>query len=317
MRSSQNDLFVGVVPFVAAAQTRSFRQAALELGLSPSGVSKSITRLEAELGVRLLNRTSRVVSLTQEGESFLRSAEEAVSGVRAARQRLTDLARAPRGTLVVSLPLILGRRVVLPALPQLLARHPGLRLQVELSDRVARLAEENVDVTVRIGAREVSQLVVRKLGEVRWVTVASPAYLARHGVPDEPAALSQHNCLKFRLPHGMEQEWQFALPAGKARAGSARARLSVPTRGSLSVDDGEALIDAAVDGLGMFQAHDYAVAEALSRGELVEVLAAYRAPGPALALVFAPGKRKSPKVRAFGEFLVELFRARPRSSLAR
>lgn len=299
MSSAENDLFVGVVPFVLTAQARSFRQAARKLGITASGVSKAVTRLEAELGTRLLNRTSRSVALTPEGVAFLRSCEQAIEELQTARARIAEQGRAPRGTLVVSLPLILGKRVVLPAIKRLLDRHPGLSFQASLSDRFARLAEEGVDVALRIGASTSPGLTVRKLAEVRWLTVASPAYLARHGTPADPSQLSAHNCLKFLPPQGGAQEWRFAQPGQQA--------LSVRTRGTLSADHGDALIEAAIRGEGLFQAHDYAVADAVSRGSLVEVLAAYRAPGPAVHLVIAPGKRSSPKVRAFAEFMLQLF----------
>jgi DNA-binding transcriptional LysR family regulator len=306
MASSDNDLFVGVVPFVVTAQTLSFKQAAAKLGLTASGVSKAIGRLEAELGMRLLNRSARMVSLTAEGASFLTSCEQAMNEVRGARARAAEQQRAPRGTLVVSLPLILGKRVVLPALKRLLDQYPSLSVRANLTDRFVRLADEDVDVALRIGSSASPGLTLRKLADVRWLTVAAPGYLARHGVPAEPSQLSRHNCLKFMLPRGVAQEWRFAPPAAA----------SVPTHGTLCADHGEALIDAALRGEGLFQAHDYAVADALARGELVEVLAAYRAPGPSISLVFATGKRTAPKVRAFAEHMVQLFAPDPRRARA-
>src|SRR6478609_6766506 len=240
MKGSPADLFSGVLPFVTAAEAQSFRVAARKLGLTPSAVSKAITRLEARLGLRLLNRTSRSVSLTEEGEAFLRGCQEAVMSVRTAEERVLQAHRAPRGRLTISLPLLLGKLVVLPALKQFCERYPALSLHVSLTDRVLNLADENVDAVVRVGTLPDSRLSARKLRDVRWVTVAAPAYLEQRGIPRTPAELALHNCLKFVLPNGTVQEWEFG-------AGSA----AVPTPGSLFCDHGEGLIEAACAGLGV------------------------------------------------------------------
>ena len=301
MNTSANELFSGVVPFVTTAQTRSFKQAAALLGLTPSAVSKAISRLERELGIPLFRRSSRNVHLTEEGELFLNSCREAVTGMRAAKSRFTD--GAPRGTLKVSAPLILGARVLLPALDRLLARHPGLTIQANLTDRFVPLDEENVDVAVRIGKLPSTGLSVRKLRTIRWLTVAAPSYLARSGTPEAPGDLLRHNCLRFRLPSGLVQGYVFQPSRSESARASAQA---LEVRGTLTCDHGEALIDAALRGLGLFQAHDYAVAEQLARGELVEVLADHAAPGPSLSLLYAQGRRGSRRVRVFVDFVREL-----------
>ncbi|HYQ01149.1 MAG TPA: LysR family transcriptional regulator [Polyangiaceae bacterium] len=296
MKDRSADLFSGVVPFVAAAEAQSFRVAARKLGLTPSAVSKAITRLEARLGLRLLNRTARAVSLTDEGEAFLRGCQDAVQNVRSAEERVLLAHRAPRGRLTVSLPLLLGKLVVLPALKQFCERYPALSVHASLTDRVVSLADENVDAVVRVGTLANSRLSARKLRDVRWVTVAAPAYLAQRGLPRTPADLTSHNCLKFVLPNGTPQEWLFAKPGAKAGTSA--------TPGSLFCDHGEGLIEAACAGLGLFQAHDYSIAKPLAAGRLVEVLADFSASGPPISLLVAPGKRVSPKVRAFSEFIV-------------
>src|SRR6187551_163211 len=181
MKHSEIDLFSGVVPFVTTAEALSFGAAARKLGLTPSAVSKAITRLEAKLGVRLLNRTSRSVSLTDEGHTFLRASQEAVAHLRAAGAHVGLGAREPRGTLLVSLPLMLGKLVILPALHRFSERHPALVVRATLTDRFVSLSDENLDAVVRVGALPNSRSTVRKLRPVRWVTVASPVYLARRG----------------------------------------------------------------------------------------------------------------------------------------
>jgi len=298
MKASPADLFSGVLPFVTTAEAKSFRDAARTLGITPSAVSKAITRLEARLGLRLLNRSARNVSLTEEGEAFLTGCQEAVASVRVAEERVLQAQRAPRGRLTVSLPLILGKLAILPALERFCNRYPALSVHASLTDRVLSLADENVDAAVRVGALSDSRLSARKLCDVRWVTVAAPAYLARRGIPRTPGELSAHNCLKFLLPNGTLREWEFATTGEKPA--------TVTTRGSLCCDHGEGLIEAARTGLGVFQAHDYAVAAPLAAGDLVEVLADFSTPGPAISLLVAPGKRSSPKVRAFAEFLREV-----------
>jgi len=298
MKDSSADLFSGVLPFVTAAEAKSFRVAARKLGLTPSAVSKAITRLEARLGLRLLNRTSRSVSLTEEGETFLRGCQEAVVSVRSAEERVLQAHRAPRGRLTVSLPLLLGKLVLLPALKQFCERYPALSVHASLTDRIVNLADENIDAVVRVGTLPDSRLSARKLREVRWVTVAAPTYLAQRGIPRTPDELSSHNCLKFVLPNGTVQEWEFARREAKPPATS--------THGSLFCDHGEGLIEAACAGLGVFQAHDYAVTQALATGKLVEVLAEFSTAGPLVSLLVAPGRRSAPKVRAFVEFVVDL-----------
>jgi len=298
MKQASADLFSGVLPFVAAAEARSFRVAARKLGLTPSAVSKAVTRLEARLGLRLLNRTSRQVSLTEEGEGFLRGCQEAVTSVRLAEERVLQTHRVPRGRLTVSLPLLIGKLTVLPALKQFCERYPALSLHVSLTDRVLSLGDENVDVAVRVGALPDSRLSFRKLRDVRWVTVAAPTYLAQRGTPRTPAELASHQCLKFVLPDGTIREWEFGTPGTSLRASQ--------TPGSLFCDHGEGLIEAACAGIGLFQAHDYSVAAALAAGRLVEVLADFSAIGPPISLLVAPGRRSSPKVRVFIDFIVGL-----------
>ena len=297
MGTSRSDPFAGVMAYVATAEARSFRAAASQLGVTPSAVSKAIAKLEAELGVRLLHRTSRTVSATPEGETFLRRCRDAVDQLMAARELASQAQRAPRGLLRVSLPPALGRAIVLPALPQLLARHPQLTVEAVLTDRFVRLAEETVDVALRIGKIADASAVARKVRNVRWSTVASPAYLARAGAPRSPDDLEGHNCLAFVLSSGRAQPWAFVMGSEE---------VSFAPRGNLAADDGQALVGAAVAGLGVLQAHDFMVAEHVARGELVEVLAPHRAPGPPISVLSAPGRASAPKVRAFTQFVVEV-----------
>lgn len=307
MSTLEMDLFAGVVPFVAIAEARSFRAAAQQLGVTPSALSKAMAKLEADLGLLLLHRTSRSVTLTTEGEAFLRQCREAVDRVRAARELASQAQRAPRGLLRVSLPTTLGRLVIMPALPRLLALYPALSVQAVLTDRFVQLTGENVDVAVRIGEIQDSRAVGRRLRTTRWVTAASPAYLARRGTPRSPADLVQHNCLKFVLPNGLLHEWEFVDQAGgHAGKRTGEKAATVAAQGNLVADNGEALVEAAIAGLGLVQAQDFMVASELARGQLVEVLLEHAAPGRHITVLAAPGRSSTPKVRAFMDFTIDL-----------
>jgi len=300
------DLFDGIVPFVHAARAKSFRVAAEQLGVTSAAVSKAVKRLEAELGVQLLHRTTRKVSLSEEGARFLARCEDAIAHVQAGRDEAATAQKIPRGELVVSAPYVLGPTLV-ARLPRFLARYPGLRLDLRLTDRRVRLVDERIDVALRVGPLPDSTLVARKLLEPRFVTVASPGYLARHGVPTTPAALAEHECLRFRSPRGKVVEWTFLdAPGGSPRA------LEVP--GRIDVDQGTLMIDAALAGVGIAQVFDFMVDDALREGRLVEVLRDVRAPGPTIHGVVLPGQQGTPKVRAFLEFAAQALGRSPVAS---
>jgi DNA-binding transcriptional LysR family regulator len=203
--------FSGIEPFVAVAETRSFRAAAARLGVSTAAVSKAVRKLEDELGVPLLQRTTRHVSVTPEGEALLVHAREALDRLLAGLDRVARARGLAEGPLRVSVSPVLGRLVV-GALPRLLQRHPGLVPDLSVTDRVVSLAEDEVDVAVRIGRLDDSSLIAHRLRPPRWVTVASPAYLARRGEPRAPFDLADHACLKYATLRGGVVEWTVARP---------------------------------------------------------------------------------------------------------
>ncbi|GMV42667.1 MAG: hypothetical protein AMXMBFR64_43830 [Myxococcales bacterium] len=291
----------GLEPFVAVAETRSFRGAAARLGVSAAAISKAVQRLEDELGVRLFLRTTRHVSLTPEGEVLHAHAREALDRLAAGLDEVARARGLAEGPLRISLSPVLGR-VIVAALPRLLQRHPRLVPDLSMTDRVVSLAEGEVDVAVRIGALPDSSLVAHRLRAPRWVTVASPAYLARRGTPAEPGELASHACLKYAPPRGGTVEWTF-------RVREQPVEVRTPT--ALRVDDGDALVTAALAGLGVAQVFGFMVADALADGRLVEVLAPYAAPGPPLTALMLPGRQDLPRVKAFLEFLDDLGRGGP------
>jgi DNA-binding transcriptional LysR family regulator len=291
------DLFSGVLPFVRAAEERSFGRAAASLGVTTAAVSKAVRKLEDDLGVRLLERSSRVVSLTREGEVFLERCQSAVLSVRGARDAIEGVRREPQGTVRVTFPPILAP-TVMAALPRIASRYPRLSFRFDVTDRVARLANESYDVAVRMGELESSTLVARLLRRTRWVTVAAPSYVARRGAPKTPEDLGEHDCLRFVGPNGKPVDWTFH--DGK------RTR-ALATRGPLLVDHGASVLDGAKAGLGVCQVLDFMIGDAMQTGALVEVLAGASARGPDIRSVTTSARASSANVRAFVDFLVDAF----------
>lgn len=296
----QEQLFSGVEPFFRVAEARSFRVAAEELGLSTAAVSKAVKRLEERVGVTLLSRTSRSVSLTPEGATYLERCREAIALMQEARTQLSQARRQPSGELKVSASLILGPLLV-PELSQLALLYPKLSVRLAFSDRLSRLVEENIDVALRVGARESSSLVSRRLLSTRWVTVASPAFVVRHGTPSTPGELEMLNCVRFIQPNGKPRDFSFREP-GRAK------ELMVRVSGNLALDHGGHLLDAARAGQGVAQVLDFMARPLLATGALVELLPSYSAPGPDVHAVMAPERSKASNVRALVELLAAAFR---------
>lgn len=291
-------LFSGVEAFVHTAEKRSFRGAAIHLGITPTAVSKAVAALEADLGVRLLNRTTRSVSLTSEGEVYLQHCREAVDRLQAGRDLVTRAAQVAQGRLKVSISFVLGRAVI-TALHRLLARYPRLELHLSFSDRAVDLAADGVDVVVRIGELADSSLVGRRLRTPRWVTVAAPSYLARNREIRDCSDLGDHVCLQFAGPSGAVTEWTFAGLDGAPPPTFSTAR-------RVLLDHGDLLTAAAVAGLGVTQVLDFMVEEPMRRGDLVELLRQRSAPGPSVHALCLPGRQGVPKIRAFTEFMAEV-----------
>jgi DNA-binding transcriptional LysR family regulator len=288
--------FAGLAAFVAVAELRSFRRAAERLGVTVAAVSKSVARLEADLGARLLARTSRAVSLTPEGERFLEPARQALALVQAAREEVSAAGALARGPLHVSASPILAPAIV-SALPTLRARHPGLALRLAVSDRTARLAEDGVDVALRVGPPGGVGLVARKLRGTRWVTLASPAYLARHGAPATPDDLRARPSVRFVLPSGRVRAMTF-------HDGAREVTVEPPS--AVDVDDGRLLLEAAAAGVGPCQVLDFMVGPYVRDGRLVELLAHAAADGPPLHAVWLPARRTPPRIAAFVAFAAEV-----------
>lgn len=297
MIQGQQDWFVGVVPFIAVVEEKTFRAAGARLGCSTAAVSKAVLALEARLGVTLLQRGARGASPTPEGEAFYRRAHEAVVGLLAARDEVSATRTAPKGPLHVSLSFILGPLFV-DKLDRFVSRYPRVELRLSFTDRMARFAEDRVDASVRVGGHDEPSLVVRKLADTRWVTVASPAYLARNRPITSTEDLDDHRCLCFVMPNGTQRAWAFSSDA---------ATKSVRVSSAVLVDQGEHLARMALAGLGVTQVLDFMVRGAIDKGELVEVLADQSAEGPAIRLVSTRERARSANVRALVVWAKELF----------
>jgi len=290
--------------FVRVADTLSFRAAALDLGVTPAAVSRTIQRLEESLGVRLFERSTRSVRLTAEGSRFVLRCREALAQVRIGTSEISESRSAPSGTLVVSASPILARLVV-GRLGRFLLRHPGVRVDLRLTDRVVRFADDDVEVALRVGAPSDPSVVAHVVVATRWVTIASPAYVGRRGAPRTTAELADHECLRFVQPRGGTRPWAFRA---REHAGDGAAATTLVVTGPLDIDHGDVLVDAALADVGIAQVLDFMVEDHLRDGRLVEMLADSAAPGPTVHAVHP--RRPLPRVRAFVDFLGEELGAR-------
>ena len=287
----------GVVAFVRTAETRSFTKAAVQLGLSQSGVSKAISRLEDQYKVRLLTRTSRSVSMTPEGVAFYHCCRQILTDLEVAEQLLSQSSVTFRGVLRVTLPVSVGRLHLARALPEFVRRYPEVTVEVSLTDRLVDLVEEGYDLAVRMGRAPDARLVVRQLGRAKMTTCASPAYLKAHGIPRTPEDLLAHNCVRFVVPSsGRVQDWRFA------RNGESR---SVAVTGNLTFDHAESLVQAALAGSGLIQISSHITAPAIRDGTLKPVLARFQIDSPALWVMYPKNRHMTPRVRALVDFLLE------------
>jgi DNA-binding transcriptional LysR family regulator len=283
--------------FVRVAERGSFAAAAADLGLTPSALSKLVTRIEDRLGVRLLTRTTRKLALTAEGELFVARSREILASIEAAEAEVTAASERPRGHLRISVGTAVAKQILGPALPVFLDRYPDITVELHVSDGQVDLVAEQIDVAIRSGALGDSTLVARKVGEATRVICASPFYLEKHGTPQVPADLLQHNCLT--LPGPAWSQWPFHTHEGINR---------LAVSGTFTSDNADLLLDMAVAGLGIARLADFMVARAVRDGTLVRLLVDSHVPEsfPIHALT-VPGRHRAPRIRAFVDFLAEEF----------
>ncbi len=282
---------------VQVADARSFTLAAGQLGISQSGLSRAISRLESALGVRLLHRNTRNVSLTPDGRQFVEHCAPLLSGLEDAERRLGDRPSTPSGVLKLTAPSMFGRKVLVSLAGQLMAAHPQLQFELVLNDRLVDLVEEGFDAALRTGPISDVRMVARPLRPLNWVTVASPAYIAQHGEPATVDALHDHACLAVRnLRSGRLVDWQFREGDGQLREFTPPARMVF--------DSGDPLVEGALAGIGIVQVMDFAVADALADGRLQRVLQPFEGRSRVLSLVYPPSRQASPKLQVLAEALL-------------
>jgi DNA-binding transcriptional LysR family regulator len=289
------DTLYPISVFVRVADAKSFTVAAKRLGMSPSAASKSVSRLEQRLGVRLLNRTTRVVSLTEDGSTFYERCRGILGELEDAENAITRQHDEPRGRVRIVMPAGFGRAVLVPVLARFAQRYCELTVDVEFSSRVVDLAEEGIDVLVHIGQLSDRRLVARKLYEMSYVTVASPAYLETHGEPHTPDDLLHHLCLGHHIPYtNRYREWDFAW-AGE--------RMSKTLSGNLNLNDGSGLVAAAIAGAGIATVATFLVADAVRMNQLRVVLPDYIAAGPPVWMAYLNRRHLPSRIRAFVDFV--------------
>lgn len=284
--------------FVQLVRAGSLAATARELDLTPPAVSRRLAQLEQRLGVRLLNRTTRSISLTAEGELYLVNAQRILGEIEEMEQQVSSSRAEPRGLLRVNAPLGFGRTHVGPAVSSFVRRHPEVEVQLQLTDRPINLPDDATDVAIRFGELPDSRLVARKIASNRRRLCATPDYLARHGHPETPRDLAQHNCIVLR---------QNDLAFGVWRFSRGKQSESIKVAGGLSTNDGEVALKWALDGHGILMRAEWNLARHLRSGELVEVLQDYETPPADIYAVYLERLNLSAKVSFFIEHLRDFF----------
>jgi DNA-binding transcriptional LysR family regulator len=286
--------------FVTVVSRGGFARAAAALGTSPANVTRYVNELEAYLGTRLLNRTSRRLSLTERGEAVYERSRASLAEIAETEALASNAALRPAGHLRLNAPLSFGVRHLAPLWPVFLAKYPDISLEVALIDRVVDIVEEGYDLALRISASGSTAHIARKLAVSRNVLCASPDYLARRGMPERPADLAGHDCLTYAYN---ADEWRFLDSAGKMQA--------VKVSGPFHANNGDTVRAAALAGLGIAWQPTFLIGEDLRRGALVPLMPGYRLPDIDISAVYPSRRHLSAKVRVMIDFLAEAFAGVP------
>jgi len=292
------DRFSAANTFVKVVELGSFARAAERLDLSTSAVSRQLAELERHLEVRLLNRTTRRLSLTEPGQAFHERCVQLLADLDEAEASVRSATVVPRGTLRLTCGVTFGELYLAPAIAEFATLHPQLLFDLDLSDRAVDLVDEGFDLAIRIGAPGQRALVARRIGWTQLICCAAPAYLRRHGTPQTPDDLLQHQCLAYTYV-ATPNAWTFEAPGGEPHT----VRVPVCHR----ANSGRMLVALAVAGLGLTMEPDFIVAPEVRSGALVRVLPQVRAPRSPIAAVYPSRRHLSAKVRAFADFLVARF----------
>lgn len=287
--------------FARVAELASFTQAAESLGCPKATVSATVQRLERQLGTRLLHRTTRRVQLTQDGQAFYERCKDVLADLEELEQLFLPTPAALRGRLRVDLPVGAARQLVLPRLPEFMAAHPQLEIELSCTDRRVDLVREGFDCVLRVGALGDSSLVARPLGWLRQLNLASPDYLRVHGVPQSLEDMAGHRLIHYASVLGQRSAgFEYVDAAGQAR--------SLPMAGTLTVNNSEAYEAACLAGAGLVQVPVPGLSDLVAQGRLVEVLPQFQAPPLPVSLVYAHRRQLPQRVQVFMNWLGEVMR---------
>lgn len=293
------DRFYQMSVFVAVAETESFAGGARKLGMSPPAVTRAVAALEEELGVKLLNRTTRYVRATDAGQRYLEDARRILAEVQEADEVAAGINSEPRGHLTITAPVLFGKLFVMPSIVGFLERYPDVEVAALFLDRVVNMLEEGVDVGIRIGALPDSTMRAIRVGQVRRVLCASPDYLARRGIPQTPEDLLQHQIIAASSI-SPTVEWKF---------GDDDNNKAVRIKPRLTVTSNDAAITAAVQHAGITRLLSYQVASHLANGELKVILGEFEPKPLPIHVVHREGRHGSAKIRAFVDFVAQALKA--------
>lgn len=299
-----NDLppLSSVTAFIQVAELGAFNEAARVLDLSPSATSKAVTRLEETLGVKLLNRTTRSVSLTPEGERYLEGAKKAMDDLAIVGQEVANTSSTPKGKLKVSAPSPFARLWLADALAGYTRHFPDVELELLLTDQLSDLAAEGIDIAIRSGGlAESAHLIAKKLYDEDLMVCASPEYWAKHTKPEHPNELVNHNCVGFRASQtGRLFPWTFT---------SSEKTFRVDTKGSFTVDEGEMNLNMVLQGMGVSQLPGYMARKHIHSGALEEVLIEFRPPPVQISAMYLDRRLLSPRIRSFIDYISKYARS--------
>jgi LysR family transcriptional regulator for bpeEF and oprC len=281
--------------FVRITQYGTFAQAAGSLGISSATATERIRALESDLKAKLLNRTTRRLSLTPEGERYLATCRKVLDELEEIERSISEDSKLRRGPVTISANVGVFRSILLPKIAAFAEAHPEIRLQIFASDQRANFVRDGIDFAIRVGRLEDQELIARRVGEPRRVTVASPDYLRRHGVPRTPAELAGHRLIDFLLPGvGRALDWDFAESGGLRQTAF---------NGPIAVNDAEARVRFAEDGAGIAQTMCFLASPGLKSGRLVRLLAEWETPAPAISILYPRNRHMPARVRATVDFV--------------
>ncbi len=297
------DRFFAMKVFTRVVETASFSRAADALGQTPTSVSRAVQALEAHLGARLLNRTTRSISVTEDGEIYYERCVRVLGEIDDMESVLSKSKFSPNGTVKVSLPALMARSTVLPALPEFQQAYPDIRVELNLTDKVVDIVETGVDCVVRVGAVGDVGLVAKRIGCYSQVTCAAPSYVEKYGEPKTLDDLENHMCVDYLVSStGRVRSWDFVV-GGEMR--------SISLKSMVAVNDADSYVACGLQGLGLIQASSYTLAPYIESGALRAVLKAYPSDPRVVSILYAANRHQPRRVRVFIDWLTTVFARQP------